>query len=66
MERRSGKLYAVETVTLLNLLAEHSAPKLIHYFSIDTEGSEFEILKDFNFERYRFDFLSVEYNYTEN
>jgi FkbM family methyltransferase len=66
MERRSGKLYAVETVTLLNLLFEHSAPKLIHYFSIDTEGSEFEILKDFNFERWRFDFVSVEHNYMEN
>jgi predicted transcriptional regulator len=33
--------------------------------SLDTEGSEFEILKNFNFEKYTFGLIDVEHNYVE-
>ena len=34
--------------------------------SIDTEGSEYDILKDFNFEKYTFKIITVEHNFTKN
>jgi len=56
--------YNVETITLESLLSNANAPSVIDYLSIDTEGSEFEILSCFNFERYRFNFITVEHNFT--
>lgn len=58
--------YQVETITLLDLLKKHSAPFHINYLSIDTEGSEFEILNAFDFTTYSFDVITCEHNYTED
>jgi FkbM family methyltransferase len=55
--------YQVDTVSLLDLLDDHYAPKNIDYISIDTEGSEFEILEHFDFSRYHFELITVEHNY---
>ncbi len=43
---------------------KYDAPADINYISIDTEGSEFEILKDFNFTKYRFNLITIEHNYS--
>ena len=48
------------------MLKEHSAPLEIDYLSIDTEGSEYEILKNFDFEKYSFKVITVEHNNTVN
>lgn len=53
--------YNVETVSLFDLLQTHNAPQEIDFISIDTEGSEYEILKVFPFDKYRFNFLCVEH-----
>lgn len=62
--RKEGIIYKVETISLNDLLIKHNAPKFIDYISIDTEGSEYEILKNFNFESYTFGIITVEHNYT--
>src|SRR5437764_156341 len=58
--RINGKHYAVETVSLNHLLAHHSAPKAIDYLSIDTEGSELEILSRFDFTHYNIGVITIE------
>jgi FkbM family methyltransferase len=65
MRERSGKRVLVESVSLNDLLREHDAPSHIDYLSIDTEGSELDILQAFAFDRYRIDLMSVEHDYTE-
>ncbi len=63
-DREEAKTYPVETVTLLSLLDHHGAPSTIDYLSIDTEGSEFEILQNFDFSKYQFNALTIEHNHT--
>jgi FkbM family methyltransferase len=63
-KRREGTSYDVETVSLADLLSSHGAPERIDYLSIDTEGSEFQILSHFDFDRYRFDVITCEHNLT--
>jgi FkbM family methyltransferase len=55
----------VNTITLLDVLEKANAPSFIDYMSLDTEGSELEILKAFNFEKYTFGLIDVEHNYVE-
>ena len=53
--------YTVESITLNRLLDEHGAPYLIDYLSIDTQGSEFEILKAIDLGRYSFKIITVDH-----
>jgi hypothetical protein len=46
------------------LLRKYKSPKYIDYLSIDTEGSEYEILNAFDFNEYKFGIITVEHNYT--
>lgn len=62
--RREGKTYDVKTISLVDLLRKYNAPRLIDYLSIDTEGSEFEILNSFNFDHYQFKIITCEHNFT--
>jgi FkbM family methyltransferase len=62
--RRSARLYEVTTISLLDLLARYDAPTEIDYLSIDTEGSEFDILSKFDFGKYRIRIMTVEHNFT--
>jgi FkbM family methyltransferase len=45
-----------------SILREAGAPRVIDYWSLDTEGSEFTILKSFPFDEYSFRVLTVEHN----
>ena len=53
----------VDTVSLMDLLAHHKAPRVIDYLSVNTEGSEFEILKHLDTSRYLPLTLTVEHNF---
>lgn len=63
VEEKKHGLIKVPSITLLELLDKHKAPKIIDYLSIDTEGSEWEILKAFDFKKYKFLTITVEHNY---
>ncbi len=54
----------VETDTLVDILDDNNAPIVIDFISIDTEGSEMEIIKTKNlFKRYRFKIIMIEHNF---
>jgi FkbM family methyltransferase len=64
--REGGEKFYVDTISLVDLLDHHAAPKHIDYLSIDTEGSEYEILSAFDFQKYKIKIITCEHNYTEN
>ena len=53
----------VETVSLNELLSENNAPTDFDYLSIDTEGSEYEILKSLDYKKYRPQIITAEHNH---
>ena len=63
--RKRGIKSFINTISLLDLLKKHSAPFVIDYLSIDTEGSEFEILSNFDFKKFHPSVVTVEHNYTD-
>jgi FkbM family methyltransferase len=66
LARKSGNHYDVSTISLNDLLKKYNAPQHIDYISIDTEGSEFEILNAFDFDEYTFGIITCEHNFTAN
>jgi rfaE bifunctional protein nucleotidyltransferase chain/domain len=50
------------SMRLYDLLKKHNSPNVIDYLSIDTEGSEYEILKNFPFDKYIFKRITIEHN----
>lgn len=58
-----SEFYAVETVSLNDLLDQYQAPNHIDYISMDTEGSETAILEAFDFASRVVDLWTVEHNH---
>jgi len=55
----------VKTINFTHLLDDANAPRFIEYLSLDTEGSEYDILRGLDFTKYTFGYISVEHNYKE-
>ena len=51
------------TISLNDLLSKHNAPHIIGYLSIDTEGSEYDVICTLDFEKYSFKVITIEHNY---
>ena len=62
----SDKNIIVETISLNDVVTEYFDGICPSYISIDTEGSELEILASFNLNKYRPKLFTIEHNYTEN
>ena len=56
---------AVATITLNDLLDEYDAPEVIDFISIDTEGSELDIMSQFDFSRRHVRLFAIEHNHEE-
>lgn len=63
-ERKNNltKVIKLKTKTLLDVLIENRAPSIIDFLSVDTEGSEFEILSAFDFKKYQVNIICFEHN----
>ena len=55
----------IQTKTLTNIMDERQMPSYIEYLSIDTEGSELEVLRGIDWSRYSFGYIGIEHNYIE-
>jgi FkbM family methyltransferase len=55
------KKYLVETISLNDLLKLYDAPKSFDFLSIDTEGSELEIIESFDLQKYRPKVVTIEF-----
>lgn len=60
----AAKEYLVKkvTTTLSNVLDSSNAPAIIDYLSLDVEGQEYNILRTFPFDKYKFRCITVEHN----
>lgn len=50
----------IKAYPLADLLRKHGAPKRIDYLSLDVEGHEWRVLKDFPFDEYSFSCMTIE------
>jgi FkbM family methyltransferase len=55
----------VETISFNDLLKKYNAPYYIDYLSLDTEGSELDILQSVDLNEYIFGLIDVEHNFVE-
>ena len=62
VEGAASPIVELTTTTLGDVLDRANAPSFIHYISIDTEGSEFDILMALPFSEYAVGAISVEHN----
>jgi FkbM family methyltransferase len=65
-KRLHGLHYPVSSISLEDLLYKYGAPAHIDFLSIDTEGSEFTILENFNFQSFSFGAIFIEHNFAQN
>jgi FkbM family methyltransferase len=59
------KIY-LKTISLNFLLNKYKCPRTIDYISIDTEGNEYSILKNFNFKKYNVKIFTIEHNFNNS
>lgn len=62
---KAGKTIKVKTISLNDVIIKYFDSVCPSYLSIDTEGSEFQILKNFNFKKHRPKVLTIEHNFTD-
>jgi hypothetical protein len=54
------------SMCLNHLLKKKMSKKIIDYISIDTEGNELDILRKFNFKKFKVKIFTIEHNFNED
>ena len=62
---KKGKIYQVNTISINDVIEKEFNNISPSYISVDTEGSELEILNSFNYSKYHPLVFTVEHNYTK-
>ena len=65
LEKVESTTKKLKTSLLHDILDKHNAPSKINYMNLDIEGSEFDVLSTFPFDKYSFDCITVEHNFEE-
>ncbi len=64
--QKNNTSYVIETISFKNFAKKYSVPSKIDYISIDTEGTEYEILKSIDLNEYDIKIFTIEHNYSTN
>ena len=62
----NNTVYELKTSSINDLFDKYEINNTIDYLSIDTEGTELEILNSLDFKKYDIKIISVEHNFTSN
>lgn len=62
IKSKKENVIRLESISLNQMFLDNNLSK-IDYLSIDTEGSEFEIIKNLNFNKFRPSIITIEHNY---
>ncbi len=63
--KKGGKVISVNTISLNDVIKDYFNNISPSYISVDTEGSEYEILKSFNLDTYRPKVFTIEHNFSD-
>ena len=63
--QKNNKKYELQTISFKDFSTKYEVPNKIDFLSIDTEGTELEILKSINFEDFDIKIITVEHNFTK-
>jgi hypothetical protein len=64
-EAQNSPVVRLTTTTLGEILARESAPRFIHFLSLDIEGGELDALRGVPMDTYRFGAMAIEHNNEE-
>ena len=62
---KNGYNHKVISISLNDVFVKYFNSSPIDYMSVDTEGSELEILENFDFQKFGPKIVTVEHNYTD-
>ena len=60
--KKNPHYFYARTLTLDNIFKISKSPKIIDLLSLDVEGSELNVLKGINFNKYKFKYMLIECN----
>jgi hypothetical protein len=64
--KNNYRIKYINSICINHLLEKKNSPKNIDYMSIDTEGNEYDIIKNINFNKWKIKIITIEHNFDNN